>query len=90
MLLSSANKSVLYQHFWVHMITDVSTRQHVDTRGTFVSISEVAKIYQVHPGTVRRWIAEGRIDAQRVGARLIRLDLESVYQRLGRPTPGAS
>ncbi|WP_157753372.1 helix-turn-helix domain-containing protein [Gordonia sp. 1D] len=68
----------------------MSTRQQAGTRGTFVSISEVASIYQVHPGTVRRWIAEGRIDAQRVGVRLIRLDLESVYQRLGRPTPQTS
>uniref|UniRef100_UPI003D8F50EC helix-turn-helix domain-containing protein n=1 Tax=Gordonia sp. B7-2 TaxID=3420932 RepID=UPI003D8F50EC len=68
----------------------MSTRQHPGARGMFVSISEVASIYQVHPGTVRRWISEGRIDAQRVGARLIRLDLESVYQRLGRPTPEVS
>lgn len=32
---------------------------------------------------------EGRVDAQRVGSRLIRLDLENVYKRLGRPTPGS-
>lgn len=56
-------------------------------RGSFVSISEVAEIYGVHPTTVRRWIMEGRIEAQRVGSRLIRLDLESVYRKLGRPTP---
>lgn len=52
-----------------------------------MSISEVADIYGVHPTTVRRWIMEGRIEAQRVGSRLIRLDLESVYRKLGRPTP---
>ncbi|WP_461666706.1 helix-turn-helix domain-containing protein [Gordonia sputi] len=71
-------------------IADVSTRQHgADRPGTFVSISQVAEIYQVHPTTVRRWIMEGRVEAQRVGSRLIRLDLENVYRRLGRPTPGS-
>lgn len=61
--------------------------QQPGSNGSFVSISEVADIYRVHPTTVRRWIMEGRIDAQRVGSRLIRLDLESVYRKLGRPTP---
>ncbi|OPX09363.1 hypothetical protein B1964_25250 [Gordonia sp. i37] len=71
----------------VHSIAFVSAGMNQSgDRGSFVSISEVAKIYGVHPTTVRRWIMEGRIEAQRVGSRLIRLDLESVYRKLGRPT----
>lgn len=72
----------------VHSIAFMSAGMNQSgDRGSFVSISEVAEIYGVHPTTVRRWIMEGRIEAQRVGSRLIRLDLESVYRKLGRPTP---
>lgn len=73
----------------MHKMPPMGTSSQKSGRnGSFVSIAEVAEIYGVHPTTVRRWIMEGRVDAQRVGARLIRLDLENVYQRLGRPTPG--
>ena len=47
------------------------------------SIQEVAVWYGVDVKTVRRWIAQGRLTAQRIGPRLIRLDREEVLS-LGR------
>jgi excisionase family DNA binding protein len=34
-----------------------------------LSTSEVAGVFGVHPNTVRRWSREGKIRAERVGAR---------------------
>ena len=34
-----------------------------------LSTSEVAYIFEVHPNTIRRWSREGKIQAERVGAR---------------------
>lgn len=42
------------------------------------SISATAERFDVTPKTVRRWIAEGRLTAYRVGPRLIRLDKDEV------------
>jgi excisionase family DNA binding protein len=36
---------------------------------TTLSTSEVARIFEVHPNTIRRWSREGKIPAERVGAR---------------------
>lgn len=51
----------------------------------FLSFREVGDLYGVHPDTVRRWAREGRIDVHRVGPRMVRIDREHAYQRLGRP-----
>ncbi|MGC5245394.1 excisionase family DNA-binding protein [Gordonia sp. DT219] len=55
------------------------------------SITEIADLYGVHPKTIRRWIAEGRISAHRIGPRLIRLDPDEVArQLLGAPLGGGA
>lgn len=54
-----------------------------------LSIQEAANVLGVAPKTVRRWISQGIIPAQRIGPRLIRIrqaDLEG----LGRRIPAAS
>lgn len=42
------------------------------------TIKQAAEFHGVDEKTVRRWIAQGRLIAYRVGPRLIRLDRESV------------
>jgi excisionase family DNA binding protein len=62
---------------------------HIMTREPDLSPDEVAKIRGVSGRTVRRWIAEGRLPAYRVGPRLIRIkaeDLEKAMRRI--PTAG--
>lgn len=51
-----------------------------------VRLSEAAEVAGVHRLTLRRWIAEGRLTAVRVGPRLIKVDiaeLESLLQPVG-------
>ena len=36
---------------------------------TLLSTSEIAKIFEVHPNTIRRWSEEGKLKAERVGSR---------------------
>lgn len=52
------------------------------------SIRQAAEFHGVDPKTIRRWIAEGRLTAYRVGPRLIRLDRAEVLA-LGRRVGGA-
>lgn len=50
------------------------------------SLSDAAKIADVHPRTLRRYIASGRLTAYRVGPRLIKVDLnelEASFQPVG-------
>ena len=53
------------------------------------SIKHAAEHHGVAPKTVRRWIAQGRLTAQRIGPRLIRLDRDEVLS-LGRRIGGAA
>lgn len=46
------------------------------------TIQQIADQYGVNPRTIRRWIKSGRIDAIRVGPRLIRLDPNAVAEQL--------
>ena len=51
-----------------------------------VGLVEGAKYVGVHTRTLRRWIAEGRLTAYRVGPRLIKVDLvelEKMHQPVG-------
>jgi excisionase family DNA binding protein len=54
-----------------------------------VSISDAAGLVGVHPRTIRRYIASGRIPAYRVGPRLLKVDLDDV-QTLLVPVGGAA
>jgi len=54
-----------------------------------ITIAEAAERRHVHPRTIRRWIAEGRLTAYRVGPHLIRLDSDEVDALRSRiPTAG--
>ncbi|HME18078.1 MAG TPA: helix-turn-helix domain-containing protein [Mycobacterium sp.] len=53
------------------------------------SIRQAAEFHRVDQKTIRRWIAQGRITAQRIGPRLIRLDRDEVLS-LGRRIGGAA
>jgi excisionase family DNA binding protein len=54
------------------------------------SISSGAAYATVHPKTIRRWIAEGRLTGYRVGPRLIRVDLNEIDGALVRAMPNAT
>lgn len=50
------------------------------------SLSVAAEYANVHPRTIRRYIAGGRLNAYRVGPRLIKVDLnelEAIFEPVG-------
>jgi excisionase family DNA binding protein len=53
------------------------------------SIRQAAHYHGVDQKTIRRWIAQGRLSAHRVGPRLIRLERDEVLG-LGRRIGGAA
>lgn len=64
--------------FWV----DHPTIERPDDMPRYGTIKETAERYGISTTTVRRYIAEGRITAHRVGPRLIRVDLEQAQREL--------
>ena len=50
------------------------------------SIQEAARLYHVHPDTIRRRIAAGQLTGHRFGPRLIRVDLAELEVLL-KPIP---
>ena len=54
----------------------------------FATLIEAADYVAVHPKTVRRWVATGRLTAYRAGPRLLRVDLNEVDAMLLRPVRG--
>ncbi len=44
-----------------------------------VSVQTAATHFGVSEQTIRRWAHEGRLTAERVGPRLLRVDLESLH-----------
>ena len=59
-------------------------------RRYYISIQGAAELLDVDPNTVRRWIASGQITGYRVGARLIRLDLNEIEAKLVQVIPSAA
>jgi excisionase family DNA binding protein len=53
------------------------------------TIKQTAEYFGVDVKTIRRWIAQGRLTAYRVGPRLIRIDRESIM-KLASPIGGAA
>jgi len=53
------------------------------------SIRQAGEFHGVDQKAIRRWIAQGRLAAQRIGPRLIRLDRDEVLG-LGRRIGGAA
>lgn len=54
-----------------------------------IGVPEAAERCGVHYRTMRRWIAEGRINAVRVGPKLLKVDTEDLAALLA-PTGGAA
>jgi excisionase family DNA binding protein len=50
--------------------------------GRKITITQVAEQYEVSTRTVRRYIADGRLTAYRIGPRMIRLDVDQVRRQL--------
>ena len=44
----------------------------------YLTIQEVAQLYAVSERTVRNWIYEGKLEARRVGGRVIRIESRSL------------
>lgn len=59
-----------------------------ESQPTLSSLEVAAKMCDVHPRTIRRWISQGRIRAYRVGPRLIKVDLAEL-NRVVQPVGGA-
>lgn len=55
----------------------------------WMTIPQASKYHNVDDTTTRRWIAQGRLIAHRVGPRLIRVERESVLS-LGRRIGGGA
>jgi excisionase family DNA binding protein len=53
------------------------------------TIKQTAEFFGADPKTIRRWIAQGRLTAYRVGPRLIRVDRDSIL-KLCSPIGGAA
>ena len=44
----------------------------------YLTVAQYARKYDVHEGTVRRWISQGRLKALRLGPRSIRIDVDEL------------
>ncbi|SDD89766.1 helix-turn-helix domain-containing protein [Nocardioides lianchengensis] len=53
-----------------------------------VGINQASEYADVHPITIRRWVAAGRVPAYRAGPRLLKIDLNELDAML-RPIPTA-
>jgi excisionase family DNA binding protein len=53
----------------------------------YASVKTIAEIYDVDPRTVRRWISEGRITGYKIGAMLVKVDLNEVEEKIVRVIP---
>lgn len=43
-----------------------------------VTIKDAAAMLAVHPNTIRNYIKDGRLQAHRIGVKLIRIDLQQL------------
>jgi excisionase family DNA binding protein len=67
-----------------HMTESIGTRLP-----KWAPVQQTATYLGVDERTVRRYIASGRLDARRIGPRLIRVDRDSV-EKMMRPVGGAA
>lgn len=66
----------------VHKVLHPSDTEGDDMARKYGTLKECAEELGVSVTTLRRWVADGRITAHRVGPRLIRLDLDQVRREL--------
>ncbi|KQY23523.1 hypothetical protein ASD16_13495 [Cellulomonas sp. Root485] len=69
----------------------MSAPARIDVRPEFVSVAEIAEELQVTDRFVRKLIADGELQAVRVGRRLVRVrrgDLEAILRPVAGPRPG--
>lgn len=52
-------------------------------RKAFYTPAEIARLFEVHPSTVREWIHSDRLFAYQLSERVTRVPLSSVMQLLG-------
>lgn len=45
----------------------------------YLTVTEVAELYGVSEKTVRNWISEGKLEARRIGPRIIRIEAGSLH-----------
>jgi excisionase family DNA binding protein len=50
-----------------------------DTLINLLTIEEVARIFRVTPRTIRSWIDQGKLEAVRLGPKLIRINEDHFY-----------
>jgi len=53
----------------------------------YASVKTAAEIYDINPRTVRRWISEGRITGYKIGAMLVKVDLNELEEKIVRVIP---
>ena len=55
------------------------------------SLTTAAAVVDVHPRTIRRWVASGELTGYRAGPRLVKIDLDELEAFIRPiPTAGAS
>lgn len=71
------------------MSTKAAQNQTLSCRHQLVSLAAAAGAVDVHPRTVRRWIAAGALTGYRVGPRMVKVDLDELEAFI-RPIPTAA
>ena len=59
----------------------------IDNGKRLASINEAASYYGVHPRTIRRAVAAGKIVGYRFGGKLVRVDLAEIDEKLLQQIP---
>jgi excisionase family DNA binding protein len=55
----------------------------------FYTVREISDVLQVHEGTVKRWVREGRIESIKIGMQVLRVKPEAFEQFLALSTSPA-
>lgn len=58
--------------------------------GELVSVQKAAEMLSVAPGTVRRWISDGKLKAYRIGGTTLRIDPNELMKMLEPTKAGES
>jgi excisionase family DNA binding protein len=66
------------------------SHQRVALADPLLTVYDVARMLNVHHGTVRRWIAEGRLSAVKISRQCVRVRARSLQAFIVARTPAAS